>query len=60
MIAQRFATVEPLFGNLRDNKRLHCFTLRRKAKMNGQWKLFCLMHNLEKLAHHGYAACRGK
>ncbi|WP_261379392.1 transposase [Denitratisoma sp. DHT3] len=22
--------------------------------MNGQWKLFCLVHNIEKLAHHGY------
>ncbi|MBU1725610.1 MAG: transposase [Gammaproteobacteria bacterium] len=56
MIAQRFATVEPVFGNLRGNKRLHRFTLRSKAKVDGQWKLFCLMHNLEKLAHHGYAA----
>ena len=56
MIAQRFATVEPVFGNLRGNKHLHRFTLRSKAKVDGQWKLFCLMHNLEKLAHHGYAA----
>ena len=56
MIAQRFATAEPVFGNLRGNKRLHRFTLRSKAKVDGQWKLFCLMHNLEKLAHHGYAA----
>ena len=56
IIAQRFATVEPVFGNLRGNKRLHRFTLRSKAKVDGQWKLFCLMHNLEKLAHHGYAA----
>lgn len=56
MITQRFATVEPVFGNLRGNKRLHRFTLRSKAKVDGQWKLFCLVHNLEKLAHHGYAA----
>jgi hypothetical protein len=20
-----------------------------------QWKLYCLVHNIEKLAHHGYA-----
>ncbi|WP_038141337.1 transposase, partial [Thiothrix lacustris] len=53
---QRFATVEPVFGNLRGNKRLHRFTLRSKAKVDGQWKLFCLMHNLEKLAHYGYVA----
>ena len=46
----------PLMQDLRGNKRLHRFTLRSKAKVDGQWKLFCLMHNLEKLAHHGYAA----
>ncbi len=52
---QRFATVEPVFGNLRYNKRLDRFTLRGQTKVDGQWKLFCLVHNIEKLAHHGYA-----
>ena len=55
MIAARFATVEPVFGNLRHNKRLNRFTLRGQKKVDGQWKLYCLVHNLEKLAHHGYA-----
>jgi hypothetical protein len=55
MITRRFATVEPVFGNLRGNKRLNRFTLRGKTKVDGQWKLYCLMHNIEKLAHHGYA-----
>ena len=48
---QRFATVEPVFGNLRHNKRLSRFTLRGKDKVNGQWLLFSLVHNIEKLAH---------
>jgi IS5 family transposase len=52
---ERFATVEPVFGNLRYNKRLDRFTLRGQAKVDAQWKLFCLVHNIEKLAHHGYA-----
>jgi len=56
MITRRFATVEPVFGNLRGNKQLTRFTLRGKTKVDGQWKLYCLMHNIEKLAHHGYAA----
>lgn len=56
MITRRFATVEPVFGNLRGNKRLSRFTLRGRTKVDGQWKLYCLMHNIEKLAHHGYAA----
>ena len=54
--ARRFATVEPVFGNLYSNKRLTRFTLRGRAKVDGQWKLFCLVQNIEKLAHHGYAA----
>ncbi len=44
------------FGNLRGNKRLDRFTLRGRTKVDGQWKLYCLVHNFEKLAHHGYAA----
>jgi transposase len=56
MIARRFATVEPVFGNLRHNKRLDRFTLRGQRKVDAQWKLYCLTHNIEKLAHHGYAS----
>ncbi len=51
----RFATVEPVFGNLRHNKGLDRFTLRGQQKVDTQWKLFCLAHNIEKLAHHGVA-----
>lgn len=53
---RRFATIEPVFGNLCANKRLTRFTLRGRVKVDGQWKLFCLVHNIEKLAHAGYAA----
>jgi transposase len=53
---QRFGAVEPVFGNLCHNKGLDRFTLRGQTKVDGQWKLFCLVQNIEKLAHHGYAA----
>lgn len=53
---RRLATVEPVFANVRYNKGLDRFTLRSRAKVDAQWKLFCLVHNIEKLAHHGYAA----
>jgi transposase/IS5 family transposase len=56
LYGERFATVEPVFGNIRYNKRLDRFTLRGKIKVDAQWKLFCLVHNIEKLAHHGYAS----
>jgi transposase len=52
--AQRMATVEPVFANLRHNKQLNRFTLRGQKKVDTQWKLYCLVHNIEKLAHHGY------
>lgn len=52
---RRLATVEPVFANLRHNKRLDRFTLRTQSKVNTQWNLYCLVHNIEKLAHHGYA-----
>ncbi len=55
MITWRFQTVEPVFGNTRGNKRLDRFTLRGQPKVDGQWKLYCLVHNIEKLAKQGYA-----
>ena len=54
LYGRRIATVEPVFANLRYNKRLDRFTLRTQPKVNTQWHLYCLVHNIEKLAHHGY------
>lgn len=54
MYSQRIATVEPVFGNIRHNKRMTRFTLRGRAKMGTQWSLYCLVHNIEKLAGAGY------
>lgn len=54
LYGRRLATVEPVFGNLRHNKGLDRFTLRTHPKVNAQWNLYCLVHNVEKLAHHGY------
>ena len=51
--AQRLGIVEPVFGNLRAQKRLDRFTLRGRVKVTGQWRLYCLVHNLEKLAKYG-------
>lgn len=55
LYGRRIATVEPVFGNLRYNKRLDRFTLRGQSKVDTQWKLYCMVHNIEKLAHRGYA-----
>jgi transposase len=50
---QRLAIVEPVFGNIRSQKRLDHFTLRGKIKVNIQWMLYCMVHNIEKLLHYG-------
>jgi transposase len=52
--SQRIATVEPVFANIRHTKRLDRFTLRGKEKVGTQWRLYCLVHNIEKLARSGY------
>ena len=52
---QRMAIVEPVFGNIRTNKRLDRFTLRGKIKVNIQWLLYSMVHNIEKIANYGFA-----
>jgi transposase len=49
---RRIAIVEPVFANLQ-NKGMRRFTLRGKRKVDAQWKLFALVHNIEKIAHCG-------
>jgi len=46
--ANRLAIVEPVFANIRIQKRLDRFTLRTKAKVDVQWRLFALAHNIVK------------
>jgi hypothetical protein len=51
--ARRLAIVEPVFANIRIHKRLNHFTLRKKRKVDIQWKLFALVHNIGKILHYG-------
>ena len=52
---QRFAVVEPLFANIRTQKRLDRFTVRGRVKVNIQWLLYCMIHNIEKIKNYGFA-----
>ncbi len=47
--ARRMWTIEPVFGNITSNKRLHRMSLRGKTKVTGQWLMYCMIHNIEKL-----------
>ena len=51
--ARRLAIVEPVFANIRVQKRLDRFTLRTKAKVDVQWRLFALVHNIGKIHNYG-------
>jgi hypothetical protein len=52
---QRLGIIEPIFANIRVHKRLDRFTLRGKAKVNIQWLLYCMVHNMEKILNYGFA-----
>ena len=52
----RMSTVEPVFANIGTNKGLNRFTLRGKSKVQGQWRLYCVIHNIEKLMNYGAIA----
>ncbi|MGO4893536.1 transposase [Flavobacterium sp. W21_SRS_FM6] len=54
--SHRMSVVEPVFGNIGTNKNLKRFSLRGKNKVQGQWYLFCLIHNIEKLKNYGQLA----
>jgi len=51
--SKRLGIVEPVFGNIRTCKRMDRFTLRGKTKVNIQWMLYCLVHNIEKITNYG-------
>jgi hypothetical protein len=50
LYSRRIATVEPVFANIRHHKGMSRFTLRGQDKVSTQWQLYCLVHNVEKLA----------
>ncbi len=52
----RMKVVEPVFGNIEFNKGLDRFTLRGKIKVQAQWLLYNLVHNVEKLQRYGRIA----
>jgi len=51
--ARRLGIVEPVFANICVQKRMHRFTLRTKWKVDVQWRLFALVHNIGKIHTYG-------
>jgi transposase len=48
--SKRMGIVEPVFANITVHKGLSRFTLRTKQKVNIQWLLYCMVHNMGKIA----------
>lgn len=53
MYAMRLAVAEPPFAHICRVMGLDRFTLRGRDKVNSQWNLFCIVHNLKKI--HRYS-----
>jgi len=51
--ARRLGIIEPVFSNICVQKRMHRFTLRSKRKVDVQWRLFALVHNIGKIHSFG-------
>ena len=50
---KRLRNIEPVFAKIRACKRMDRFTLREKVKVNIQWRLYCLVQNIEKIMNYG-------
>jgi transposase len=52
--SRRIAIVEPVFANIRTHKGMDRFTLRGKVKVNIQWLMYCMIHNIGKIVNYGF------
>jgi transposase len=53
---KRHATIEPVFGQMKFNRRLDRFLCRGRSAVRSEWRLFSASHNLLKLHNHRTAA----
>jgi len=53
-------TVEPVFADINHATGLRRFSLRGRRKVNAQWMMFCLAHNIGKIQRYGDIGRRKK
>lgn len=51
--SKRMQIIEPVFANIRSNLRLNKFSLRGRIKVDIQWKLYAMVHNIGKIFRYG-------
>jgi hypothetical protein len=49
LYSRRMGIVEPVFSYIRNNYKFNWFTLRSQKKVDVQWKLISIVHNMSKL-----------
>ncbi len=54
--SRRMGIVEPVFAHICSTLGLNRFSLRTKKKVDIQWKLYCMVHNLLKIHRYGELA----
>lgn len=55
---KRKATVEPVFGNIKEARGFRQFSFRGLEAVTAEWDLVCLCHNVLKLFHSGWRPTR--
>ena len=55
LYGMRLAISEPPFAHIASVIGLNRFTLRGKRKVNTQWNLFCIVHNMKKIHRYGFS-----
>ena len=53
LYSRRLGIVEPVFANICHVRGLDRFTLRGKVKVDIQWKLYSMVHNILKILRYG-------
>jgi Transposase DDE domain len=53
---RRQAVIEPVFGQVKHNRRAERFQRRARSAARSQWRLLAATHNVLKLWHHTTAA----
>ncbi|VAW78353.1 Mobile element protein, partial [hydrothermal vent metagenome] len=51
---KRLGTVEPVFGHINTMIGIKRFSLRGKTKVNAQWQLMTMVHNMLKIHRYGW------
>ncbi len=56
---KRKYSIEPVFGQIKGNRRLDRFQRRGRAAVRSEWRLIAATHNLLKLHNHWIAPATG-